>query len=73
MKKVFGILPFLILGFSGYITFSNSWLAPDINRWQAGMMGDNKYFPALTMFILALPPLLVLAAVKWWLHRKSAK
>ncbi len=71
MKKLIAILPFVLLALAAYLTFSNSWVVPGINRWQAKLMGDNKYFPALTIFILVLPPLLVLAVVKWWLQKKS--
>lgn len=69
-KKIFSVLPFAILAAACYITLSNSWIAPSINKWQAGMMGDNKYFPVLTIFILSLPPLLLLFLAKWLTTRK---
>ena len=72
MKKFIALLPFVLLALATYLTFSNSWIVPAINRWQAGLMGHNKYFPALTIFILVLPPLLVLLVVKWWLQKKKA-
>jgi hypothetical protein len=71
MKKILPFLPFIILGISTWLTLTNSWIVPSINEWQAGMMGDKKYFPALTIFILALPPLLVLLLVKKWMDKKK--
>jgi len=70
MSRFIAISPIILLAFATYLTFSNSWVVPDINRWQAGLMGDNKYFPALTIFILVLPPLLVLLVLKWWMQKK---
>jgi hypothetical protein len=71
MKKLFGILPFIIIAISVYITLSNRWIAPGINQWQAGMMNDQKYFPVLTAFIIALPALILLLLIKYLLDRRS--
>ncbi len=71
MKKFLAVSPLILLCLATYLTFSNSWIVPGINRWQAGLMGDNKYFPALSIFILILPPLLVLLVIKWWLQKKT--
>lgn len=70
-KKIFAILPFAVLAAACYITLSGSWITPSINKWQAGMMGDNKYFPVLTIFILSLPPLLLLLLLKWLMKKKT--
>ena len=61
----------LILISSAYFTFSNRWLARDLNRWQLEWSGEGGYYPALTMLLLALPPLLLLLPVRLWLNRKS--
>lgn len=71
MKKLITVLALLILVAATYCTLSESWIAPRINAWQAKIMGDNDFFPALTIFIMALPPLLVLAAIKLLLQRSS--
>lgn len=72
MKKVVPFLPFIIIGISTWLTLTGRWIVPSVNQWQADMMGDNKYFPALTIFILALPPLLILVGIKkWWQKRSS--
>lgn len=71
MKKVIAILPLIILAVSTWLTLSNRWIVPSINEWQAGMMGDNKYFPVLTIFILTLPPLLVLLLIKKRMDKKT--
>jgi hypothetical protein len=73
MKKFFAILPFIIIAASTYFTLTGSWITPGINRWQAKIMGDNKFYPALTIFILALPPLLLLLAIKLLTNNSSSK
>lgn len=72
MKKVVPFLPFIIIGISTWLTLTGRWIVPSVNQWQADIMGDNKYFPALTIFILALPPLLLLVVIKkGWQKRSS--
>ena len=71
MNKVFGICAILILVAAAYCTFSNTWPAPDLNQWQAKMMGDNKYFPVLTIFLVAIPPLFMLLLIKLVVLRLS--
>jgi hypothetical protein len=73
MKKIFFILALAILGTAAFMAKSDFWIVPDINRWQATITGDNKYFPALTVFILALPPLLLLAGIKKLSDRAKKK
>lgn len=70
MKKFMAIFPFILLVIATYLTFSNSWIVPEINKWQAKIIGGNKFFPALTIFIIVLPPLLVLVFLKLWLQKK---
>lgn len=64
MNKFFGIAAIAILSVATWLTLSHQPITEKINVWQAGMMGDNKFFPALTIFILALPPLLLLLGIK---------
>lgn len=64
MKKVVFVLAMAILVTSAFLAKSNFWIVPSINRWQADLLGENKYFPVLTVFILALPVLLLLAVIK---------
>lgn len=73
MNKIFGTIAILIFIAATYCTFSNTWPAAELNQWQAKMMGDNKYFPALTIFIMALPPLFVLLIIKLLALRMSKK
>ena len=63
MKTVTFILAMAILGTAAFMAKSEWWIVSSINRWQAGILGDNQYFPALTIFILAIPPLLLLALI----------
>jgi hypothetical protein len=56
-----------------YLTLSHSALSVKINLWQARVMGDGKYFPALTIFFLALPPLLLLLLIKIIFFRLPGK
>lgn len=64
MNKIFGTLSIVVIIAATAITFSNTWPSGEINLWQVKLTGDNKYFPALTIFIIALPPLLVLVIIK---------
>ncbi len=64
MKKIFFGLAMAILVISAFLAKSNFWIVPSINNWQADLLGENKYFPVLTVFILALPVLLLLAVIK---------
>jgi hypothetical protein len=64
LNRFFGSIAFGLLIATTYLTFTQHQFAITINLWQAKMMGDNKYFPVLTIFLLALPPLLILLAVK---------
>lgn len=73
MNKVFGTLAFAILIAATWLILSHHPITDEINTWQAGMMGDNKFFPVLTIFIMALPPLLLLLAIKFFILRKVKK
>ena len=64
MKSVLFLLGVATLFTAAFMARSDWWIVPDINRWQARIMGDRQYFPVLTAFILALPPLLLLALIK---------
>lgn len=71
MKKIFFLLAMASLGTAAFMARSDWWIVPDINRWQAGLMGGNRYSPTLTAFILALPVLLILALLQWWWKKKE--
>jgi hypothetical protein len=60
----FGCIAITLLIAVAYLTFTQHQFAITINMWQAKMMGDNKYFPVLTMLLLVLPPLLLLLLIK---------
>jgi hypothetical protein len=64
LNTIFGSIAFGLLIAAAYLTFTQHHSAVAINIWQVKMMGDNKYFPVLTIFLLALPVLLVLLIVK---------
>jgi hypothetical protein len=64
MNKTFGIAAFTILGAATWLVLSHSSFTEKINGWQASITGDNKIFPVLSIFILALPPLLLLLLIK---------
>lgn len=59
MKTFLFLLSLAALGTGAFLARSDIWIAPDINRWQASVIGENRYFPVLTAFILALPVLLL--------------
>ncbi|GEM_PF-1469539 len=74
MNTVFGGIALGILIAAVYLTFSHHPLAYVVSKWQSGMMGRDEYFPALTIFLLAIPALLVLMVVKLLLAKwKQAK
>lgn len=73
MKYIFATAPFLVIALCTWLCLSGSSLATTINRWQSDMMGDHKYFPALTIFIMAIPPLLLLLALKKILYMKVSQ
>jgi len=64
LNIVFGSMAFALLIAATYLTLTHHPFAVTLNKWQANMMGDNKYFPALTIFLLALPQLLFLLLLK---------
>lgn len=73
MNTVFGSTALGILITSVYLTFSRHPLANIVSKWQSGMIGRDEYFPALTIFLLAIPVLLVLMAVKLLLVKWKQK
>jgi hypothetical protein len=73
MNKISGTLAFVILIAATWLTISHHPITDKINAWQAGMMGNNKFFPALTIFILALPPLLLLLGIKFIILKRIKK
>lgn len=75
-KKIDSIivyLTFIILILSAYFTFTNTWLAKDINLWQMKVIGEHKIYPILTMFCLFFLPMLVLLPLKFFIKNKIEK
>jgi hypothetical protein len=65
LNVIFGSIAIGTLIAATYLTFSHHPIANRISQWQAGLMNEKDgYFPALTIFLLALPPLLLLLPVK---------
>ena len=65
---VIAIFAILIAG--TYLGLTGQWIAADINRWQMRVMNDHKYFPALTAFIIAIPPMVALLPLKIIIKRR---
>jgi hypothetical protein len=64
LNVIFGSIAIGLLIVATYLTFSQHPLANSISSWQVTFLNDNTYFPALTIFLLALPPLLLLLVIK---------
>lgn len=72
MNRLISTTAFCILIAATWLSFSNSWVAADINSWQAKNNGGG-YYPALSIFVLSIPPLLLLALVKLRQRKASKK
>lgn len=70
MKKVSLMIAIIIIGICTWITLTDRWIAPAVNRWQSGLTSDGSYFPKLTILILAVPPLAVLAVIRRAIEHK---
>ncbi len=64
LNAVFGTLAIGLIIAAVWLTLSEQPLANRVNLWQADLLSDNTYYPALSIFILALPPLIVLMFLK---------
>ncbi len=76
LNVIFGSIAIGLLIAATYLTFSHHPIAKDISRWQSKLVSEkNKYYPVLTICILALPPLLILLPIKIFILRilKSQK
>jgi hypothetical protein len=77
LNVVFGSIAFGLLVAATYLTFSQHPIANSISSWQSNLVGEeNKYYPALTICLLALPPLLLLLPIKifmLWLIKAKKK
>lgn len=71
LDNVFSLLAILTLIAATYLAFSSNPIASIINYWQTKLNGDNKYYPSLTVFLIAIPPLIVLLFVKSILKKKK--
>lgn len=78
LNTIFGSIALGILIAATWLTLSHHPIANHISRWQAGLMSEkNEYFPALTIFLLALLPLMLLLPIKIIIlnltHKKTGK
>lgn len=73
LNKIFGTAGIVAVCIATWITLSDQPIAQKINLWQADMMDDNKYFPALTIFVLVLPVLLILLLAKMYFLKREKK
>lgn len=74
LNLIFGSIAFGLLVAATYLTFSQHPIANSISRWQSKLINDkNNYYPALTICLLALPPLIILLLVKIVLLRRNEK
>lgn len=73
IDKILVYLTFILLILSAYLTFTSSWLAKDINLLQMKWMGENKFYPMLTMGILFISPMLILLPLKLYIKKKLEK
>jgi hypothetical protein len=65
LNIIFGCTAIGILIVATFLTFSQHPLANRISLWQSDLIHDkDKYYPVLTIFLIALPPLLFLLPVK---------
>jgi hypothetical protein len=70
LNIVFGGIAICLLITATYLTFSQHPIANGISRWQSNLVNEkNKYYPVLTICLLALPPLLILLPVKIFILR----
>lgn len=70
ISKMLVVLILALLIFSAWCAFTNTWLAKDINTWQMGILKKPQFMPALTMFLMFIPPALVLLVVKVFIIKK---
>lgn len=72
LNKIFGTITFLLLGITAFLGFSGTWIARDVIEWQSKNLSTeaHKYQPVITMFILLMPPLLLLLPVKYFFLRR---
>lgn len=70
ISKMLVVLIFALLIFSAWCAFTNTWVAKDINTWQMVFLKKPQFMPALTMFLMFIPPALVLLVVKVFINKK---
>ncbi len=70
LNVIFGSIAIGLLIAATYLTFSHHPITNEISRWQSNFVGEkNKFYPVLTICILALPPLLILLPIKIFIRR----
>lgn len=70
LDKLFGWLTFLMLVLAAVLTFSNTFIASDINGLQA-KLNDGKFYPVLTILTLLVPYIIIALPVKMILLKKA--
>jgi len=73
IDKIIVYLTFSILIISVYLSFTGTWMASDINKWQITIMGENKFYPIITAGILFIPPMLILLPIKFYMKKTTGK
>lgn len=71
INKTIIYLPFTLFVLCAYLTFTNTWIALDVNLWQMNLNGNNKFFPIFTIGVLFIPPMLVLWLIKLYINKKN--
>jgi amino acid transporter len=72
LNRTFGTITMLLLVTTAFLAFLGKWIAADLTEWQTMnlSMESHKYQPAIIMFILLMPPLLLLLPVKIYLLKR---
>lgn len=73
VDKILVYVTFILLILSAYLTFTSTWLANTINELQMQWMGENKFYPIVTMGILFIPPMLILLPLKLYVKKQLEK
>jgi hypothetical protein len=64
LNSLFNLLLVFVFAGSAYLTFSNQWIARDINVMQMKYGQSTGYYPMLTFCLLMVLPAVVLLLLK---------
>jgi hypothetical protein len=73
LNSLLNILLLIVFAGSGYLTFSNRWIAKDINQMQMDLDHSQGYYPTLTFCILIVVPAVVLLLLKRLVKKMEMK